>query len=236
MSNVIVRLPSRDAWSHRQQRPCAIQGLHLTLSSRQSTSHGRADSDTADDVAHFLDNWGLAESLNVSRRCDCKPNVRQMREIVALDSPATSAMLRVVHCVVCEGGPSSVRVITSTTTSSVTFQQLPAAVRRPGPPSGGLGSVRATCPRCFPRRAVGAPPLDWSGRLRTPTPPEREWPRVGHSSGGAPIVPRSALINGQRQRSSGVLFACGRVPGHSKVQAFSADTTLGSCANTPIVT
>src|SRR5207249_1391954 len=66
-----------------------------------------------------------ADSLKVSRRCDCNPNVCQMRAIVAFESPATSAMLRVVHCVVGAGGPSSVRVITSTIRSSVALRGAP---------------------------------------------------------------------------------------------------------------
>src|SRR5881392_4065752 len=48
-----------------------------------------------------------------------------MRAIVALERPATSAKLRVVHCVACPGGPSSVRVITSTIRSSVALRGAP---------------------------------------------------------------------------------------------------------------
>ena len=50
-------------------------------------------------VADFLDKLGSADNLNVSTRCDCNPNVCQMREMVAFESPIASAMLRVVHCV-----------------------------------------------------------------------------------------------------------------------------------------
>lgn len=46
----------------------------------------------------FSTNCGSADNLNVSTRCDCNPNVCQMREMVAFESPATSAMLRVVPC------------------------------------------------------------------------------------------------------------------------------------------
>jgi len=73
----------------------------------------------------FSTNCGSADSLKVSTRCDCSPKVRHRREIVSFDNPATSAMLRVVHCVACGGGPSRVRVISSTTTSSVAFRGAP---------------------------------------------------------------------------------------------------------------
>jgi hypothetical protein len=73
----------------------------------------------------FSTNCGSADNLNVSRRCDCNPNVCQMRAIVALEKPATSAMLRVVHWVACAGGPSSVRVMTSTIRSSVALRGAP---------------------------------------------------------------------------------------------------------------
>jgi hypothetical protein len=62
----------------------------------------------------FSTNCGSADSLNVSRRCDCSPKVCQMREMVAFDRPATSAIVRVLHCVAA-GGASNVRVMMSTT-------------------------------------------------------------------------------------------------------------------------
>ena len=73
----------------------------------------------------FSTNCGSADSLKVSIRCDCNPNVCQMRAMVALEKPATSAMLRVVHWVASAGGPSSVRVMMSTTRSSVALRGAP---------------------------------------------------------------------------------------------------------------
>ena len=58
-----------------------------------------------------------------------------VREIVAFESPATSAMLRVVHCVACAGGgPSRVRVINSTIRSSVALRGAPGRGSSVNPP------------------------------------------------------------------------------------------------------
>src|SRR5438445_802346 len=66
----------------------------------------------------FSTNWGSADSLNVSTRCDCRPKVCQMREIVAFQRPTASAIVRVLHCVVAGGGDSSVRRVLCTGRSS----------------------------------------------------------------------------------------------------------------------
>jgi hypothetical protein len=72
----------------------------------------------ADDVAHLVHKMRSADNLTVLRRCDCRPKVCQIREIVAFERLTTSAMLSVVHWVAIGCGPSSVSAITSTTRSS----------------------------------------------------------------------------------------------------------------------
>ena len=51
--------------------------------------------------------------------------MRQIREIVAFERPTAAPRLRVLHSVRVGGGVSSVRVITSTTRSSVTVRGTP---------------------------------------------------------------------------------------------------------------
>jgi hypothetical protein len=100
VANVVMGFARRDAGAHRQQRAGAVRGLHLAFSSIEKTmarSGGQRYSPTMSRT--FSTNCGSADSLNVSSRCDCNSNVCQMRAIVALESPATSAKLLAVHCV-----------------------------------------------------------------------------------------------------------------------------------------
>jgi len=130
---------------HRQQRPRAIQGLHLTLFIQAEHQRVvRRIEIEADDVADFLDKLRVAESLNVSTRWVCNPKVCQIREIVAFENATVSAMERVLHWVACDGGPSRVRVMRSTTISSVTVRGAP------GRGSSTSPSRRRTQKTCTP--------------------------------------------------------------------------------------
>ena len=124
MPNVVVRLPRRDARAQGQQRAGAIERLHLTLTlSTIAWFGGLRYKPTISRT--FSTNCGSADSLKVSTRCACSPKVRQMRAIVAFERPRASPRLRVLHSVRVGGGASSVRVMTSTTRSSVTVRGTP---------------------------------------------------------------------------------------------------------------
>ena len=77
---VVVR-PALDlARLHRQQRLRAVERLNLRLliDAEDRRVRGRIQIQP-DDVPHFLDSSGSFDSLNVSLRCGCNPNVCQMR-------------------------------------------------------------------------------------------------------------------------------------------------------------
>jgi hypothetical protein len=108
MPNVVVGLARWDPGAHGQERACPIEGLHLAL--LVQTDHDRVVGriqGQADDVADLVDKLGVGRQLNVSRRCDCSPNVCQMREMVAFDRPTRSAIVRVLHCVAAGALPTS---------------------------------------------------------------------------------------------------------------------------------
>lgn len=76
----------------------------------------------------FSTKSGSVESLNVSVRCGCKPNVFQIRTIADCERPVSAAISRVLQCVAFFGRDVSVFVMTSSTRSSV--------MRRGGPDRG----------------------------------------------------------------------------------------------------
>src|SRR3954470_16063862 len=66
----------------------------------------------------FSTNCGSVESLNVSVRCGCSENARQMRCTEEADTPDAFAMSRVLHCVAPVGFSSSVLTTMASTRSS----------------------------------------------------------------------------------------------------------------------
>ena len=96
-------------------------------------------------------NCGSADSLNVSTRWDRNPKVCHMREMVALESQTASAIVRVLHCVVCGGGASRVRVMMSTTRSSVTVRGVPGRGSSAKPSSHFAPKPLAPPPDTIPR-------------------------------------------------------------------------------------
>ena len=221
VANVVVGLAGRDARAHRQQRPRAVQRLHLTFSSIDNTmarSGGHRYSPTMSRT--FSTNCGSADSLNVSTRCDCSPNVCQMREIVAFDSPATSARLRVVHCVAWAGGPSSVRVITSTIRSSVALRGAPGrgssvkpARRRTRNRSRHLQTLLLDT-----RQPLGHRPIRETLRTGEDHPRPQRQP-LRRLRAARPLLQRAAFVLSQQQRL---------------VMAFSRHAAQRTCATTEV--
>src|SRR5260370_12586791 len=66
----------------------------------------------------FSTNSGSADSLNVPVKCGLRSNLRQIRPIVDLLSPARSAIEALDQCVASAGISSSMAVMTSSTLSS----------------------------------------------------------------------------------------------------------------------
>ena len=113
-----------DARSRRQQRAGAIQG---SLDSFIHAQHQRA-------IRRFRykptmsrtlsTNCGSADSLTVSRRCDCKPTAPDARDGRLRHTRDFPHRAR-VQCVAWGGGASNVRVMMSTTMSSLTLRATP---------------------------------------------------------------------------------------------------------------
>src|SRR5215208_5881459 len=146
-------------------------------------------------------NCGSADNLNGSRRCDCNPKVCQIREIVAFERPTTSAMLRVLHWVAIAGGASRVRVITSTTASSVILRGVPGrgssvSPSRP-PPSEALSPLADAILRyaqSIRHRSIGqalGAGQDHARALRQ---------TLGRGGASRPLLQRATLLVGQQQR------------------------------------
>jgi hypothetical protein len=86
-------------------------------------------------------NCGSFDSFQVSCRCGCNPNARQIRETAVCDNPTSAASDRVDQCVASFGVVSRVVVITRSTSAS-------AIVRgRPGRGSSSRPSSRSTANR-----------------------------------------------------------------------------------------
>ena len=118
--------PSREAGTQRQEGPRALEGWHLAFlvdAQHQRTVGGLRYRPTISRT--FSTNWGSADSLKVSTRCAWRPNVCQIRAIVAFDRPTAAPKVRVLHCVISAAGASNVRVITATTRSSLTVRGRP---------------------------------------------------------------------------------------------------------------
>ena len=80
MAFVVVGSPLGDARRQRQQRLRAVQRLNLTLLvDAQHHGLGRRIQYSPTISRTFSTNSGSVESLKVSCRCGCRPNVRQMR-------------------------------------------------------------------------------------------------------------------------------------------------------------
>jgi hypothetical protein len=73
----------------------------------------------------FATSSGSLESLNISCRCGCKPNARQMRGTAVCDKPVSRAMLRLLQCVASAGTLSNVLAIDASTRASSIVQGVP---------------------------------------------------------------------------------------------------------------
>ena len=82
MPFVIVRPTPDLPRLHRQQRLRPIEGLNLWLlvDVEHRRVRGRIQRES-DDISHRSTRSGSFDSLNVSLRCGCSPNVRQVRLI-----------------------------------------------------------------------------------------------------------------------------------------------------------
>lgn len=90
----------------------------------------------------FSTKSGSVDSLNVSLRCGCKPNVFQIRKIADCERPVWAAISRVLQWVAFFGRDVSVFVTTSSTRSS--------DMRRGGP---ALGASLNPCKRIARKRS-----------------------------------------------------------------------------------
>ena len=100
MADVIMRPPLDLARPHGQQRLRPIERLDLTLFVHaQHQRPIRRVQVQAHDVADLLDKSGSFESLNVSVRCGCRANARQMRCTVLRLRPHAFASERVLQWV-----------------------------------------------------------------------------------------------------------------------------------------
>ena len=126
MPNVVVGLPRRDPRTHRQQGPRAIQRLDLALFIQAENQRvvGRIEIE-ADNIADLFDKLRVSRQLKCLQPVRLQAERRQMREMVAFDTPTSSPIARVVHWVAWGGGASRVRVMMSTTRSSVTVRVTP---------------------------------------------------------------------------------------------------------------
>src|SRR6267378_2087996 len=79
----------------------------------------------ADDVANFLDKLRVRRELERVNAMGLQPEGLPDSRDRRLRERHRSAMERVLHWVACDGGPSRVRVMRSTTISSVTVRGAP---------------------------------------------------------------------------------------------------------------
>ena len=66
----------------------------------------------------FSTNCGSLENLKFSTRCGCNPKACQIRTMAFCDKPVSSAIRRVLQCVLLAGIDSSVLVTTSSICAS----------------------------------------------------------------------------------------------------------------------
>lgn len=94
-ATTVVRAPFDRSGPDRQHRLCAIQRLNLRFLVH-TEHHGmrRRMHVQPDDVADFSMSSGSVGSLNVSVRCGCNPNERQMCCTVVQANPLAFAMPR----------------------------------------------------------------------------------------------------------------------------------------------
>ena len=100
MPFVIVRAPLDLSRPHRQHRLCTIQRLNLGFlvhTEDDCLVGGFMYSPTMSRT--FSISNGSVDSLNVSLRCGCRPNARQIRCIVVRPSPLAFAIPRLLQCV-----------------------------------------------------------------------------------------------------------------------------------------
>ena len=108
--------------------------------------------------------------MNVSTRCGCNANARQMRLTALCDSPVAAAIERVDQCVAARGVSSSVRRITSSTCSSETRRGAPGRGSSNSPSSPSATNRRRHLPTvaaCTPNSAATAPLLSPSAQRNT---------------------------------------------------------------------
>ena len=167
VSNVIVgccagipgRIGSTDACDPRPGLALLVEAEH--------DAHGRAGADRAPRCRGLLDKCGSADNLNVSTRCDCKPNVCQMREMWPSTRPAASAIERVLHCVAeRRAEPRDVRVMTRRRDRRST-RGAPGRGSSVRPRSDGPETAHATCRHCC-SNVQAAGDRRWSAPQRKP--------------------------------------------------------------------
>src|SRR6476646_1410825 len=102
----------------------------------------------------FSTNWGSLETLKFSTRCGCRPKARQIRTMAFCDRPVSSAIRRVLQCVLLAGIDSNVFVMTSSilligdfarcTDSRLIQQAIQPKLSKPFPPltDGRAGDVQ----------------------------------------------------------------------------------------------
>ena len=93
----------------------------------------------------FSMNNGSVDSLNVSVRCGCNPNARQIRQTALWLRPAAVAIVRLLQCVASGGRVSKVLLTTSSTCASVIRRGAPGLGSPAIHPAAVAGSAAATC-------------------------------------------------------------------------------------------
>ena len=89
MAQVVVRLPFRNAWTHRKDRLRAVQRLYLgLLIDAEHDRILRRRHIQSDDVTRLLDEKWISRKLERFAAAQLSPNVRHIREIVACESPS----------------------------------------------------------------------------------------------------------------------------------------------------
>ena len=131
MSFVVVGAPFGLSRSHWKQRLGAIQSLDLRLiiDAQHQRAIRRVEIEPTMSRT-FSTNSGSLDSLNVSLRCGCSENARQMRCTVETDRPDALAIERVLQCVAAAGMVSKVVVTTSVILSSPILRGAPGRGRR----------------------------------------------------------------------------------------------------------
>ena len=221
-------MPGRIGKSGRV-RSSAWTWLFSSIDSTMARSGGQRYSPTMSRT--FSTNCGSADNLNVSRRCDCNPNVCQMRAIVAFESPATSARLarRPLRRVSRRAFERAGNHVDDPIVGRFARRAGPWLVRQPRQ-DAARETARAICRRCYSTRgsSLGHRAIR-QARPRTPAPSATAAPALRRLRAARPLLQRAAFVLSQQHRLVVAFSRHGaqRTRAAAEVQDFFWDTTLG---------